>query len=66
MAVEIATYLVCESGIFCSLLLKWLEYNHEPIHTFFTHVLWTLQSHCENPSILLQGLKSDLPMEHVM
>lgn len=37
-----------------------------PLHTFFTHVLWTLQSHYENPSIRLQGLKSDLPMEHVM
>lgn len=57
MAVEIATYLVYESGIFCSLLLKWLEYNHEPS----SHILYY-----ENPSIRLQGLKSDLPMEHVM
>lgn len=36
MAVEIATYLVYESGIFCSLLLKWLEYNHEPS----SHILY--------------------------
>lgn len=50
MAVEIATYLVYESGIFCSLLLKWLEYNHEPSsYILYPCTLDTPNSHYWKP-----------------